>query len=497
MLVQFGVPAIIVILVITILATGYVKAPPDKAFIISGYRKKKKILIGRAGIKIPFLDKKDELMLESISIDVKTSSAVPTADYININVDSVANVQIDTTEVGIERAAKNFLNRYQDYISKYLREILEGNLREIIGQMRLEEMVSNRKKFSTLVLDNAAPDLAEMGIRIISFNVQNFSDNNGVIEDLGIDNISKIKKDAKIAQAEANKEVTIKQAEADKQANDARVQAELEIARKNQELEIKKAELKTETDVKIAQADAAYKIQEQEERKRVEISTQNADIAKAEKEQELKRQQVLIEEQALEAQIKKKAEAEKYAEQQRAEADLYRRQKEAEAERFEREQEAVGIQKVGEAQADAIRQKGLAEAESMEKKAEAYQKYNQVAMAEMLIKVLPEVAGKIAEPLAAIDKVTIIGGGNDNGIASLSDNVPQVLAKTFETFKELTGYDLTDTLKANGYEAAVTKNINVTGLEGVKNVPKEVTETAIQEIEAEYPETAMENTTEA
>ena len=491
LLLKVVIPVVIAIIIIIILASGYVKAPPDKAFIISGFRKKKRILIGRAGIKIPFLEKKDELILESISIDVRTSSAVPTANYININADSVANVQIDTSMDGIERAARNFLNKKQDYIANYLREILEGNLREIIGQMQLEEMVSNRKKFSTLVLENASPDLSEMGIKIISFNVQNFSDNNGIIEDLGIDNISKIKKDAKIAQAEANKEVAVKQAEADRQANDAQIQSALEIAKKNQELEIRKAELKAETDVKVAQADAAYKIQEQEERKRVEISSSNADIARAEKEKELRTQEVLVEEQALAAQIKKKAEAEKYAEQQKAEANHYRRQKEAEAVLFEKEKEAIGIRKVGEAEAEAIRQKGLAEAEAMEKKAEAYQKYNQVAMAEMLINVLPELAGKIAEPLTAIDKLTIISNGTDNGTASITDNVPNILAKTFETVKELTGYDMTDSLRANGYEAKTTKNINVTGLEAMvpdtskKKVAQEVKEVVKEEVQKE------------
>ena len=469
---KVGLPLLVGIIILIILATGYVKAPPDKAFIISGFRKKKKILIGRAGIKIPYLEKKDELILEAISIDVRTSSSVPTANYININADAVANIQVSTEDDGMELAAKNFLNKKQEYIANYLREILEGNLREIIGQMELEEMVSNRKKFSLLVLENAAPDLAEMGIKIISFNVQNFSDNNGIIEDLGIDNISKIKKNARIAQAEANKEVAIKQAEADKQANDARIEAELEIARKNQELEIRKAELKKETDIKVAVADAAYKIEEQEQRQKIEISTTNANIARAERERELKTQEVLVTEQSLAAEIKKKAEANKYAEQQKADAELYKRQKDAEAARFEREQEAIGIEKVGRAEAEAIRQKGIAEAEAMEKKAEAYQQYNQVALAEMLINVLPDLAGKIAEPLGAIDKLTIIGGGSDNGVANLADNVPAVMAKTFAAVEELTGYNLTDTLKANGYDAKTTKNINITGLE--KNSVEEI-----------------------
>ena len=134
----------------------------------------------------------------------------------------------------------------------------------------------------------------------------------------------------------------------------------------------------------------------------------------------------------------------------------------AEAQKFTREQEAAGIRMVGEAEAEAIRAKGIAEAEAMEKKALAYQKYNNAAMAEMLIKVLPDIAGKISEPLSQIDKITIIGGGSDNGVESVADHVPAVMAKLFETMKETVGIDMGDLVKAGSYDAAVTRNINIT-----------------------------------
>ena len=184
------IPVAIVLLVI--LATGYVKASPDRAYIISGLRKKPKVLIGKAGIKIPFLEKKDELSLQLIPIDVKTSNAVPTADYININVDAAVNVKISDKPDKLALAAQNFLNRKPDYIAQVAREVLEGNMREIVGKMNLEEMVSDRQKFANLVKENAEPDLGEMGLDIVSFNVQNFVDGNGVIENLGVDNIVKI-----------------------------------------------------------------------------------------------------------------------------------------------------------------------------------------------------------------------------------------------------------------------------------------------------------------
>lgn len=479
-----GIIVIVVILVVLLLASGYVKAPPDTAFLISGLKKSQKILIGKAGIKIPFLERLDKLSLRLVAIDVKTSDAVPTADYINIQVDAAVNVKVGSDPEKLRLASENFLNRDSDYIAKVAREVLEGNMREIVGRMRLEEMVSNRQKFAELVKENAEPDLAAMGLDIISFNVQNFVDGNQVIENLGIDNIVKIKKTAAIARANSEKEIKIAQARANKEANDERVLAETEIAKKNNDLAIKSAELKKESDIKRAEADAAYKIQEEEQRKAIEITTANANIARQEREVELRAREVEVTEKSLEAEVKKKAEAERYARQQAAEADLYRRQKDAEAEKFETvkeaeakkaqaeaerfamEQEAIGIKAKGEAQAAAIRAQALAEAEGMEKKAEAYQRYNKAAMAEMMIKVLPEIAGKIAEPLTQIDKITIIGGGSGNGIDVAAGNVPVVMSKLFESMKEATGIDLAEIMKADTYDAKVNRNINITGMDG-------------------------------
>lgn len=439
-------------------------------------------MIGRAGIKIPFLEKKDELNLQLIPIDVKTSSPVPTADYININVDAAVNVKISDDVNKLNLAAQNFLNKKPEYIASVARQVLEGNIREIVGNMKLEQMVSDRQAFAKLVTENAAPDLGNMGLEIISFNVQNFVDDNSVIENLGVDNIVKIQKNAAISRAESEKEIAVAKAIAQKEANEAQINADTVIAERNNELEIRKAELKIQSDVKKAEADAAYRIQEQEQRKAIEISNANANIAKEEREIELKKKQAEAEEQALDAQIKKKAEAEKYAAQQKADADLYERQKNAEAEKFEeinkaealkakaeaerfaKEQEAAGIAAVGKAEAAAIEAKGLAEAQAMEKKADAYSKYNKAAVVEMLVGILPEVASKVAEPLTKIGNISIIGGGDGNGVNQVADSVPLVMAKMFKTVEEATGVDLRDVIKAETYDAKVNKNINVTGI---------------------------------
>ena len=490
------------VLLVLYLIASYIKAPPDMAYIVSGARKKSKVVIGRAALRFPFFQRLDKLNLRLIPIDVKTSNAVPTADYININVDATVNVKISNLPDRLRLAAENFLNKPTDYVASVAREVLEGNVREIVGKMKLEEMVSDRQKFANLVKENAEPDLAAMGLDIISFNVQNFVDGNEVIENLGIDNIVKIKKAAAIARAESERDIKVAQANADKESNDAAVLAQTEIAKKQNELAIKKSELQLDADTKKAMADAAYEIQKEEQRKTIEITTANANIARQEREIELQEKAVQVKERALEAEVKKQAEADKYAAQQKADAILYQRQRDAEAKQFEaqreaearkaqaeayrfaKEQEAEGIRAVGEAEAKAIEAKGLAEAQAMEKKAEAYAKYNKAAVAEMMIKVLPEIAAQVAAPLQQIDKITIIGGGEGgtNGVDQVAGNVPVVMAKVFESMKQATGIDLANIINAESYDAKVNRNINVTGLEGAtivtdKDTVKDVTET--------------------
>ncbi|MBQ9959229.1 MAG: flotillin family protein [Oscillospiraceae bacterium] len=453
---------LLVVLFFVVMLIGYKKAPPDTAYIISGLRKK--IVIGRAAVRIPFFERLDRLSLKLIPVDVKTSSAVPTADYINITVDAVVNVKISTEGERIKVAAENFLNQDTVYIGSVAREVLEGNMREIVGKMRLEEMVSDRQKFAELVRANADPDLAAMGLDIVSFNVQNFADTNGVIDDLGIDNISQIKKKAAIAKAEANKEIAIANSEAERQANEARVNAEREIATKNNELALQQAALKKAEDTARAEADAAYEIQKQEQRKTIEVASADADIAAQERAIELEQRKAEVEEQRLDAEIKKRADAALYQRQKEAEAQKFETERKAEAEKFAKQQEAEGIRMVGQAEADAIKLKGIAEAEAMRRKAEAYKEYTGAAMAEMIIHILPELAGKIAQPLSQIDKITIVGGGDSaNGVNNVAGNVPLVMAQLFETVKETTGIDLQELVRAESYDAKVNRHVTVDG----------------------------------
>lgn len=258
----------------------------------------------------------------------------------------------------------NFLNMSEDQIIEALTDSLQGNMREIIGTIPLKDICNDRKRFGDEVQEKAQTDMNALGIEIISCNIQRVEDENDLINALGQDNMEQIKKDASIAKANAKKEVAIAEAEARKIANEADVEADRIIAERNNELEIKRSELKKLADMKKAEADAAYQIKEEEQRKTIEVTKANADIAKEEQYIILKQKEADVKEQSLNAEIKKKAEADKFAKQQEAEAQLFARQKAAEAKKYELEQEAAGI-----------RAKGEAETEGIEKKAEAMQKY--------------------------------------------------------------------------------------------------------------------------
>lgn len=465
---------IIAALIIAILASGYVKSPPDVAYIISGFHKNPRVLIGKAGIKIPFLERLDKLALGAIQIDVKTRTAVPTAEYINVKVDSTVSVQVGRNDEMIALAAQNFLNVNRDTIAGKINDLLEGNIREIVGQMKLTEMVSDRKAFSEKVQQNVVPDLARFGLELVSFNVQNFFDEGGVIDNLGIDNVEQIRKNAAIAKSDAQREIAVAEAANKKKANDAKVQAAEEIAIRNNEFEMKQANLKKTADTAKAQADAAKEIEEEKQRQLKDVAATEADIARQEKQIELKEREVAIKERALEAEIKKTAEAEKYAAQQKADAKLYATQKQSEAELYERtkqaeaalaeaqrsadakkalaeavkaqgEAEAAAAQARGEAEAAAIKAKLEAEAEGLQKKAEAMKNYGEAAKQDMQLQALkvyfeqlPAIAEAVGKGYTNVDKIMMFGGDSSKLTNDIMTNVTQIS----EGLSESMGIDL-------------------------------------------------------
>lgn len=469
---SFGLPIVILVIIamVTVLLffAGYTKAAPDVAKIISGLSKKPRVLAGRAGIRIPFFEREDELFLGQITVDIKTDTYIPTQDFINVKVDAVAKVRVKADSEGIQAAAKNFLNMSPDTIAQELQDSLQGNMREIIGTLDLKTINSDRDKFSDQVMAKAGNDMEALGIEILSCNIQNVIDEHGLINDMGMDNTAKIKKEAAIAKAVADKEVAIAQAEANKAAQEATVNAETAIAEKRNELEIKKAELKRQSDTARAEADAAYEIQKQAQEKTIQSATVLAQIAKAEQEAVLREKEIAIKEKELDAEKKKLADAEKYAIEKASEAELVRQQKLADAKKAQLIAEAEGIRAKGEAEAAAIKAKGEAEADAMNKKAEAYQKYNKAAVAEMMIKVMPEMAAEIAKPLSAIQGIHIYGGSFADGVGQVSGNMPAVIKQVFDTMSSATGVEFADILKADTYAAKVNKNVTFDVADGTE-----------------------------
>lgn len=435
------VGVILLVTLLTIIGAGFVSASPGEIKVISGPRGQR-VLHGKTGWKIPLLERVDSMTAGMISVDVKTSDYVPTNDYINIKVDAAVKVKIGTENpVLFQAATRNFLYKSSDEIADEIRDTLEGHLRSIIGQMELSTIVTDRSKFAETVQNNATRDLEEMGLEIVAFNIQGLTDSNHVIENLGIDNTEKIRKEAAKAKSIAQQEIAQQQAESDKLANDARIAADLEIAQKQNDLAKKEAALKAEADTERAKADAAYEIQKEIQRKEIELQSANANIVKQEQEAKVKEREVEVRKQSLAASIKAEADAQKYARQQAAEAEKLERQNKAEAELFETQKEAEAIQAKGEAEAKAIELKLLAEAEGLDKKAEAMKKYGEAAITEMLVKALPEIAKAVATPLSNVDSITMYG----------SDNSAKMVGDIMTTMNQVTngmGLDIKELITA-------------------------------------------------
>lgn len=450
-----GIGIGIIIILMVFIALSYVKCPPDMVYLISGLTKEPRVIIGKATLRIPFFERVDKLTLELIQIDVKTNG-VPTSDFINVNVDAVANIRIPQDKDLIQIAARHFLNQDSTYIARNVQQVLEGNMREIIGQMPLVDLVNNKQLFSQKIQENAKDDINNIGLEIVNLNVQSCTDDNDAIENLGIDNLVQIQKAAKIARAESEKEIKIAEAAADEEGNKARVQADAKIAEQNKELALKKAEFKIEQDKKKAEADAAYSIQQAEQQKAVNENTVDAEIAKAEKLTSLKEKEVALKEKELDALVRKQADAEKYAAEIKAQAEraVFVQQAEAKAEAAEKdaqariaqakaekeaakleaegiqaklEAEAAGKKAILEAEAAGIKAKALAEAEGIEKKAEAQAKMEGASIVEMLCQALPDIAREVSAPLSNIDKITMYGDQSSKLIENNTQKIDQVL----------------------------------------------------------------------
>lgn len=505
-----------VIVILMIIFSMWKKVPQDKAAVVTGLRKR--IITGGGGIVVPVLERIDYISLGNIQLDVTTDESM-SSQGVPIAVIGTAVIKVKNEKNSIFNAIEQFTGRNEAEIEISIRDtatnVLEGKLREIVSTMTVEEIYRDRETFSSKVQEVVGTELTEMGLEVKVFTIKDINDSNGYIKALGVKQIAEKKKDAEIAKAEADREMQIETSKAKRAGEQARIQAETEISEANKMKTVQEAAYMQEQQAAKAKADAAYDIQKnitykevvsaemdaqlllQERQKDIEAAQVQIQITKEQKNIELAQKQAERKKESLRAEVVEPAIAEKEKQRAIADSEKYRKiaeaeaqaeaQKqyavaEAEARKIKAEAEAEAIKQTGQAEADvisqkgiaeaeAIKAKGIAEAEAMEKKAEAYQKYTGAAVAEMLINVLPDVAGKIAQPLSQIDKIIIMdsGNGDGNGVSNVAGNVTGVMTQVFESMKEVTGIDLNDIVKAKGYDAAVTKNINL-------NTTPEVTE---------------------
>lgn len=443
---------VVVAALIILFAVQYKKVGPNEALIISGGRKRTVTLPDRTQKRIgyryrlgggtfikPFVEKVYVLPMDVITLNIRTPEVL-THGGVPLLTESTAQVKVNSSEESIHLAAEQFLGLGRDGIRDIAANVLEGKVREVIGTMTVEEIYRGRQDFSARVMNAAREDFNRMGLVILSFALKEISDTQGYLDALSKPQIAAAKRDAQIAQAETEKEAVIKSAQARKEAEVARLQAEALIAKAQWENEAKKAESLSVVNAKKAQADFSYEL----ERHRLsqDLKKEEAKVLQIEKQEAIKIEELEIarKQKELESNVLKPADARKYQIIAEAEAEEFRIAAEAKG-------KAEALKAEGLAEAEKIRALGEAEADSMLRKASAWAKYNDAAVFEMYIKVLPELARAVSEPLSKVDKIVIVGGDKELGTTRITGQVAQVLAQMPEVVKSLTGADLARFIK--------------------------------------------------
>lgn len=453
-----AVPAVIVLVIVIVLATScYTVAPTDRALVITGPGGRR-FVIGKSALIVPFIMRRDWLSLGVIQVKLQTEQSIPTKDALLIDVGAVANVQIGVTPFtdaeGVEHnpleiAARNYLNQDKTKMMTDVSEVLLGKMREAIGRTDIRTLMQNRDEFNETIVSAAHDDMLALGLELVTFNVQDFSDQQGVIADMGAEMASRITQEAQLA----------------------RINSEQTVAERQNELDLKQADLQKQSDRAKAEADMVYDITKAERQKDLNIATQNAEIAAEERRIELERKKAETREQELTATVRKQADADRYAAEQKADAQLYTETKKAEAVKVTAGAEAESIKLKGNAEGQAIAAKGKGEAEGIEAQGKAYNAMNNTfILTQQYIGILPDIARAIADPLAKVDKITMYGEGNTTKMVGDTTNA---MTQLNSAFQESLGIDLTALLQGAiaGHAAgtAIAKSDDVSD----KRVPDE------------------------
>lgn len=459
--------AVVLLLVIITVLSRYTKVGPNEVLVASGVKRKFvdpdgtartrgfRIVKGGGTFVWPVIEKVDILSLELMTIDVQTPE-VYTSKGVPVKVDGVAQVKIKGDDISIATAAEQFLSKPTEEIKNVAMQTLEGHLRAILGTMTVEEIYQNRDAFASKVQEVAATDMQNMGLGIVSFTIRDIRDTQGYLDALGKPRIAQVKRDAQIAQAEADRDAMIKSSQATQAGQEAKFAADSKIAESQRDYQTNVAQYQAAVNQKKAESDLAYDLQKFKTGQLVKAEEVQVQIIEKQKQIELQQQEILRKQRELEATVQKPADAERYKVEALANAKKF--QLETEAAGAASAAKATGFaaadvaKATGIADAEANKAKGIAQAaiieaqgkataEATRLKAEAFQKFNEAAVLEMLVKVMPEIAGKISEPLAKMDKMVIINSGNGpgGGASKLTGDVTQIMAQLPPVLESLTG----------------------------------------------------------
>ena len=437
----------IIIVILLLILCCWRRVPADKAMVITGLRKR--VLAGKGGIQIPFLETACTISLESVSMTTDITEA-PSKQGIFVDIAGTAVVKVDNDPSMILLAVEQFCNgnaeRTTQNIRTVVEQILEGKLRGIVSTLTVEQINEDRVAFETSIEESITNELKAMGLRLMSYTVLKIATQGGYLENRAIPQIAQSKADADIASAERKRDTEVKTAAAIREGEKAKLSAQAEIAQSQRDKTIRTEQYRAEQDRAKANADVAYKLQEIENNKQV-----------ADRQAELAQKEAHVVEERLVASVKKPADAEKYKTEVEAEANKVKAIREAEARaealkleaeakaearRLEAQAEADAIRVRGEAEAEAIRAKGIADAEAKDRLAVAMEKYGEAAVVEMVIERLPEIMGAVSKPMEQIDKITVIDNGGKEGASKIAKTVSDVAANGFEVLNDLTGIDL-------------------------------------------------------
>ena len=459
---------------------------PNEALIRSGGGDMPKVVVGGRTLVVPIFHQAQRLSLHVMTLHVMTEN-VYTGEGVAVSVDGVAQVKVARSEEAIRTAAQQFLGKTEAEILDVPLQTLEGHQRAILGTLTVEEIYRDREKFASQVRSVASPDLAGMGLEIVSFTIRDIKDPGGYLDALGVRRTAEVRRDATIGEAEAERDAGIRSAAALREKEAARYEADTRIAESERGFSVQKASYDQEVNARQAEAELADELQRARTQQEIRREEVEIEVVERRKQIELQEQEIARRERELEATVRKPAEAERFRLETLAEAErnaaVAQATGDAEAVRRQGEAQAEVIRLTGEAEADAIRAKGLAEADAMRTKADAWKEYGEAAVVQQVLEALPAVAEAVAQPLARTDRIVMFGGGDGgSGPSKLTQDITRTVAQIPEVVESLTGIDIVGSIK------------NIPGLEATTRRAEDTP--PAPEAAAQEPPAAAENADE-